>query len=95
MKLVWLPAARDDLQRLFDFLVAKDRAAVERMVDQVEAGAATLLQHPRAGKRMPDETERREWYIPFGVGAYVLRYRLLEDRILIIRVWHSRESRMG
>lgn len=95
MKLDWLPAARDDIQRLFDFLVEKDSGAAERMVDEIEAGAASLLEHPRAGKRMDDESERREWFIPFGVGAYVLRYRLQEDRIVVIRVWHSRESRGG
>ena len=93
MKLVWLPEARDDIQRLFDFLVEKDPEAALRMLGRVRAGAATLLEFPRAGKRMDEDTERREFFVPFGVGAYVLRYRLREETILVIRVWHSRELR--
>lgn len=50
MKLAWLPEARDDIRRLFDFLVDKD----------------------------PDAA---------------LRYRLGEETIVVIRVWHSRELR--
>jgi plasmid stabilization system protein ParE len=38
---------------------------------------------------------RRELIVPFGSGAYVLRYRLdtATDTVIIIRVWHSRELR--
>jgi plasmid stabilization system protein ParE len=93
MKLVWLPAARDDIQRLYDFLIERDPAAALRMLDRIRAGAATLLEFPRAGKRMDNDTDRRELYVPFGVGAYVLRYRLTGEALVVIRVWHSRESR--
>jgi plasmid stabilization system protein ParE len=43
---------------------------------------------------MDDETERREISVPFGAGAYVLRYRLHDETIVVIRVWHSREARV-
>jgi plasmid stabilization system protein ParE len=93
MKLVWLAEARDDVQRLSNFLTERDLEAARRMLARVRKGAQTLMEHPRAGKRMEDDTNRCELFLPFGVGAYVLRYRLQEDRILILRVWHSRESR--
>jgi plasmid stabilization system protein ParE len=49
---------------------------------------------PRLGRPMPDETGRRELFIAFGAGAYVLRYVLEgDDKIVVIRVRHSRESR--
>ena len=93
MKLVWLPEARDDIRRLFDFLLEKDSQAATRMLARVREGAEVLLQHPRSGKQMEDESERRELFVPFGVGAFVLRYRLQEGHIVVLRVWHSRESR--
>jgi len=93
MKLVWLPQAGDDIQRLFDFLLERDALAARRMLAKIREGAETLSEHPQAGKRMDEETERRELFVPFGVGAYVLRYRLQADRVVVIRVWHSRESR--
>jgi plasmid stabilization system protein ParE len=95
MKLAWLPEARDDISRLFDFLVDKDPDAALRMLQRVRAGAATLLEFPHAGKRMDEDAERRELFVPFGVGAYVLRYRLREETIVVIRVWHSRELRVS
>ncbi|GMR22257.1 MAG: hypothetical protein BMS9Abin37_0593 [Acidobacteriota bacterium] len=42
---------------------------------------------------MGDDTGRRELIIPFGAGAYILRYRIHRDAVVIIRVWHSREAR--
>lgn len=93
MRLLWLPAARNDIERLYDFLIERDPVAALRMLDRIRAGAATLLEFPRAGKRMDDDTDRRELFVPFGVGAYVLRYRLTGESMLVIRVWHSRESR--
>ena len=40
---------------------------------------------------MDDDTGRRELVVPFGAGAYVLRYRVHRDTVIIIRVWHNRE----
>lgn len=56
------------------------------------AGADRLQDHPQLGR--PLEGDRREHMIPFGAGAYVLRYKLdpAGDPI-VIRVWHSREER--
>ena len=48
---------------------------------------------PEQGMPLNDRLKRRELYLPFGAGAYVLRYRLEQERIIVIRVWHSRELR--
>jgi len=43
---------------------------------------------------MSDNTGRRELFMPFGAGAYVLRYMLENnDTVVIIRVWHTKEDR--
>lgn len=93
MKLVWLPQSQDDIERLFNFLLDKDPAAAERAVRTIQIGAKRLCEFPHIGRPMGDETERRELFIPFGAGAYVLRYRVHGDTIVVIRVWHSREER--
>ena len=93
MKLVWLPQASDDVDRLFEFLIDKDLRAAERAVRAIQLGADRLLQFPLAGARMDDDTERRELFIAYSAGAYVLRYRIHGDTVVVIRVWHSREAR--
>ena len=92
-RIIWLPRAKADIQRLFDFLVDLNPEAAERVVRLIQTGAARLRETPEIGRPMQDETGRRELLLPFGVSAYVLRYRLSGDDVVIIRVWHGREDR--
>jgi plasmid stabilization system protein ParE len=93
MSVLWLPEAIADFERLYEFLVDKDAAAAERAIRVIEGGADSLIEFPELGRPMNDDTGRRELFIPFGAGAYVLRYRIHHNTVLIIRVWHSREAR--
>ena len=60
MRLVWLPEAQADIQRLYNFLCERDPRAAERAIRAIQLGAQRLLEFPRLGRRMDDETERRE-----------------------------------
>lgn len=93
MKLRWLPAAFEDIERLFDFLIEKSPDAATRAMELILDGGESLERMPEMGKPINDETGRRELYLPFGVGAYVLRYKLEGEAVVVIRVWHSREIR--
>ena len=93
MRLRWLPETREDIRRLFEFLVHKDPVAAERAMALIGKGADNLLDMPEIGWPMGDNSERRELYLPFGAGSYVLRYRLETDAVVVIRVWHNRERR--
>lgn len=91
-RLKWLPAALEDLARLHRFLDSVSVDAAQRAAGKILEGANTLEQHPELGQPMADE--RREWFIPFAGGAYVLRHRIdAGGDPVVIRVWHSRESR--
>ncbi len=93
MRLLWLPEAWQDIQRLFEFLVDKDPETAARAMETMTAGADSRSDMPEMGRPMSDDTQCRELYLPFGAGSYVLRYRLDGDSVVIIRVWHSRERR--
>jgi plasmid stabilization system protein ParE len=93
MRLVWLPEAQADIQRLYNFLRERDPRAAERAIRAMQLGAQRLLEFPHLGRRIDDETERREVSVPFGAGAYILRYRMHDETIVVLRVWHSREGR--
>lgn len=93
MRLRWLPEAWQDIQRLFEFLVDKDPVAAKRAMDLIASGADRLLDMPEVGRPTDDDSQRRELFLPFGAGSYVLRYRLDGNAVVVIRVWHSRESR--
>ena len=93
MKLRFLPQAYADVERLHDFLSPKNPAAADRVVDLLFESAKSLKDVPHKGR--PLRHDFRELIVPFGRGAYVLRYRVEEtnNTVLIIRIWHSREQR--
>lgn len=92
-QLIWLPESLTDVQRLHTFLCSKNPEAAAKAALVILNTAAVLESNPLLGRIMPDDTGRRELFAPFGAGAYVLRYKLLDDNPVIIRVWHSREFR--
>lgn len=92
-ELLWLPEAKQDIARLHEFLRNKNPNAASRVVDLLLDGADQLIDFPEIGMPLGDTLKRRELYLAFGAGAYVLRYILTENNIVVIRVWHSRERR--
>lgn len=93
-KIKWLREALADVERLHAFLKDKNPQAAARAARAILEGAELLSRSPNIGRPMEDETERRELFISFAGGAYVLRYKQENDgTVIIIRVWHSRETR--
>lgn len=92
---IWLPEALEDIERLHAFLQEKSPTAAARAAQTILDGARLLESAPEAGQPMDDETKRRELFLSFGAGAYVLRYQRDDaGKVVIMRVWHSRENRV-
>jgi plasmid stabilization system protein ParE len=53
---------------------------------------AVIPEQPGIGTRIEGRDDR-ELAVPFGKRAYVPRYRLHEDTIVILRIWHGRGER--
>lgn len=91
-QIVWLPEALQDVQRLHEFLESKSQSAAKKAIRAILKAAKQLEAFPNLGHPMPDETGRRELFISFSAGAYVLRYKKDDKHnVVVIRVWHSRE----
>ena len=92
-RLIWLPEAAADMSRLRRFIQPHNPKAARQAAQCIKTPANQLMEFPEIGKPLQDGTERRELYVPFGTGAYVLRYRLAGEDLVILQVWHSRENR--
>jgi plasmid stabilization system protein ParE len=92
-KLVWRERALEDIARLYDFLFDKSEEAAAKAAQVILRGSSLLEESPRLGRPMADGTGRRELFIPFRAGFYVLRYFLTNNVVIIVRVWHGREDR--
>ena len=91
----WLPEAVSDLHRLHTFLQEHDQKAADNASGRILEGVKLLKVTPRLGRPMSnDDVDRRELFMSFGAGAYVIRYRFEGDNsVIIIRIWHSKENR--
>lgn len=91
--LSYAPAAIRDLQRLRDFLRAKNPDAARRASLAIRQGISLLAEQPRIGRQVDGlPAEFREWLIDFGDGGYVARYRLSQDGVTILAIRHQKEA---
>jgi plasmid stabilization system protein ParE len=90
--------ARDDLQRLEEFL---ERAAMEsgdfdlplRAVDAILAEFGILERNPFTCRRASEDPFERELVIPFGKAGYVALFRVLSDEeVAVLALRHQRED---
>ena len=92
-RLIWLPAALRDVQRLYRFLAPKSPAAAARAVQAIRDGVGVIAEHPGSGRPVEDMDQNyREWLIGFGDSGYVVLYRLDGTTAVILAVRHQREA---
>jgi plasmid stabilization system protein ParE len=87
-----LPAAQRDLLRLERHLERHSARAALRMFDTLSAKILSLGKHPFKGHLGPSP-DLRELVVKFGKSGYVVRYRIADDAVIIIRIWHGKEDR--
>ena len=94
MQVVFLRRARADLLRLRQFLEPHGDALAQRSYDTLFSAARSLAEMPERGHPAA-RPGYRELVVPFGRGAYVIRYRIdpARETVVIVRMWHGRERR--
>ena len=91
-EIIWLPDATKDVERLRQFIHQNNPGAAERAARRILECSYIIAENPMAGRPVENQSELQELIIPFGNGSYILRYRKLESKLVIVRVRHSRES---
>jgi plasmid stabilization system protein ParE len=87
-------AAREDLQRLYAFLLEHDLQAAGRARDAIGKSVELLRDFPfTCRKAMPDNPFLRELLIPFGAAGYVALFEIEDNEtVTILAVRHQRED---
>lgn len=85
----WTLDARQDFARIDEFYADKSPEFAERVGDVAIETGRVLEQHPLAGEGI-DFGEARKFKV--GRTPFILIYRVLPDRVQILRVWHVRED---
>lgn len=87
-------AARDDLKRLYAFVLQRDVGTAERALAAIEQATKLLRLFPfTCRKAVPDNPFLRELLVSFGDSGYVLLYEIENERtVTILAVRHQRED---
>ncbi len=92
LSLVWSATARSDLIRLRDFIQPHNPRAAKRSSEKILKAARLILDNPAIGTPIENRQDY-ELVIPFGQNNYILRYQIIKQNIVILKIWHSREDR--
>jgi plasmid stabilization system protein ParE len=89
--IIWSSEAREDVDRLADFLAAHDPILADEIERELSQAPKRLLDFPRRGSRLSDFDPRevRE----FRIGGYLLRYEVAGTDIVVVRFVHAKEDR--
>jgi plasmid stabilization system protein ParE len=91
VKIRWLPETRVDLDRIDSFWNSIDSSLGPRAAGVILGLAESLERFPDRGRISPVDPDTRELVGRFGDGAFILRYRVLGDDVLVVQVRHSKE----
>lgn len=92
LSLVWSATARDDLIRLREFIHPHNPRAAQKSSEKILKAAKLILDNPAIGTQIEGRQDY-ELVTPFGQNNYILRYQIIEQTIVILKIWHSREDR--
>jgi plasmid stabilization system protein ParE len=86
--------ARDDIKRLYRYLLDYDKYAAKRAYDAIEKGISALGDFPMSCRKADTENPfLRELIIPFGSSGYVVLFEIeTSDKITILAIRHQRED---
>jgi len=88
--------AKEDLDRLYEFLLESDLGAADEALTALEDGLAMLRRFPFACRKAVDGKYGpllRELLVPFGKTGYVVLFEISgRETVTILAVRHQRES---
>ncbi|MGE0828494.1 MAG: type II toxin-antitoxin system RelE/ParE family toxin [Hyphomonadaceae bacterium] len=91
-RIAFSKAAEADLDRLAAFIASGSPARAARAIARLREGIKPLADFPELGVKAAEQA--RHLFIRSGKSGYVVRYQILDDVILITRIWHGKEGRL-
>jgi len=79
--------------RLEDFLATRSPAAADKAIQKIQTAISSLDLLSERGRLSLERPNVRELVVRFGSAAYIVEYRVEVRRVLIARIFHSREAR--
>ena len=85
--------AYSDFIRVLDFLGNVNPLAGADLGETLIREIEFLCKNPEVGRPFPAGDGVREWIVGFRSTAYIIRYVVKGDMLIILRIWSGREDR--
>jgi toxin ParE1/3/4 len=92
MRILWMPAAEQDRQDLWTYIVADNPSAADRQIARIHASVKKLERFPNMG-RIGRCFGTRELVI--DKSPYIVAYRVQREVIQVLRIIHSKRRWPG
>jgi plasmid stabilization system protein ParE len=91
-RLILLPQARHDMQRLHGFLTTREIKQADSAIDMIVGALKQLVLMPKMGRIV--DGSLRELIIKFGSSGYLALYHLdeVQDTIEVLAIRHQLEN---
>ncbi|TAN71070.1 MAG: type II toxin-antitoxin system RelE/ParE family toxin [Methylobacter sp.] len=86
MKIVWTEPARQDLREIFEYIAEENPNAARALLAEIRKRAGSLEDNPELGRLGRVEGSRE---LVLTGTQYILPYRVKEQRIQILAVFHA------
>jgi plasmid stabilization system protein ParE len=83
--------ARADLYAQLDWLAERTPQAARRAAGRIRMQLTLIGEFPHASPEVGDGL--RDATVRFGRDGFVVRYRIDEEAVLIVRIFHGRQER--
>lgn len=93
MKLEWSEEALADLDRFAAFLHQHYPSLAPIIAQEIVEKAELLARHPKAGRPIGGREEYLQIVLQILSAAYVFQYRYDGECLVMLRVFHGRETR--
>jgi plasmid stabilization system protein ParE len=92
-RVIWSPAALNDVQRHYRFLAEKNKGAAQRAVKAIRERVRILADHAEIGRPAEEmEPEYREWLVDFGDSGYIALSHFGGQTAVIVAIRHQKEA---
>ena len=85
-----LPIAQDDVDQALVYIAADDPNAADRLLDGILEALDQVSRFPLSGVEVLIGGKRPRRYYRLYVHPYNIFYRIIQDKIVVMRVLHER-----